>query len=90
MRITSTPNAETQIYFTNYRPAVQPTFQDIQNLVNWGLTPVLNEHVADTIDLKSLDLSINECSDNIDNNNDGLIDYPSDPSCESATQAIEN
>jgi len=55
------PNAEIQVYLTDYKPKEEITFQTIQNLVKWGLTPVINEHVAKKINIKTLDLNIDKC-----------------------------
>ncbi len=36
-----------------------------------------------TVEVKELNEPVYQCSDNLDNDNDGLVDYPADPGCDS-------
>jgi hypothetical protein len=56
--------------------------QTIQDFVRWGFTPVVSKYP--NINVSGLDHSQVQCFDGIDNDGDGLTDWPYDPGCATA------
>ena len=56
--------------------------ETIQKLVRWGFTPAVSKYPY--VNVSGLDYSQVQCFDNIDNDNDGLTDWPYDPGCATA------
>ena len=66
-----------------------PYNQEImQTHIRWGFTPVPTSNL-DAFDILSLDYTLVQCFDGIDNDNDGVTDFPYDLDCLSATDESE-
>jgi hypothetical protein len=63
------------------------SFAGMQNLVRWGFTPVSHWPL---IDVKGLDYTLVACFDGLDNDGDGLTDWPYDPDCATAAGLSEH
>lgn len=64
------------------------THEDMQQQVSWGFAPIL-QGTIDQFDVPSLDYTLVQCFDGLDNDGDGLADFPYDPDCESAADGSE-
>jgi hypothetical protein len=64
------------------------TQQDLQQHVRWGFSPILQGEL-DEFDIPSLDYTLVECFDGVDNDDDGTADFPYDPDCECAADDSE-
>ncbi|HFQ95758.1 MAG TPA: hypothetical protein ENK30_04215 [Anaerolineae bacterium] len=65
----------------------------IQNLVKWGYTPLIvaqpDIYNIPLLDVNHLDFDLVACFDGVDNDGDGLTDFPYDPGCTSAAGETE-
>ncbi len=64
---------------------------EMEKMAHWGFTPLYMGICAGVypVTLANLDLRINQCFDNIDNDGDGNVDWPFDYGCDSAEDNAE-
>jgi hypothetical protein len=62
-------------------------FEAVQNLVQWGFTPVVRTYPE--VNVNGLDDNLVACFDGLDNDSDGLVDWPYDPGCVTAADRSE-
>jgi hypothetical protein len=53
----------------------------IQSLITMGYTPLIEHALNDLINIDQITTKVPSCMDTIDNNGDGWVDWPYDPSC---------
>ncbi len=70
-------NPQTEIWVQLEQRFGDSTYENIQNLVKWGFTPVVFDS---SVDLHPLDFTMPTCFDSIDNDDDNLTDFY-DPDC---------
>jgi len=81
------PGSEIWAY---YWSSEQIDYQKVQNLTHWGYTVLLSGSIVGRTDVTHLDLTPVACLDGLDNDNDGLIDFPKDPGCKSEMDNTES